>query len=85
MCVALTKAVISTDSIEDTDDVFFPTVKELVSFFRNSGLIEEGLSEKPMQQTVDELAIEKSSYFSNPDKSASRDSSQGRHTQSSLS
>jgi hypothetical protein len=84
ICIeALTKAV--SISIEDADDTYFPTVKELVSSFRKGRLLEEGLSKKPTRQTVEELAIEKSSHFSNPDKSASRDGSQGRHTQSSSS
>src|SRR5271167_3616121 len=53
------------------DDTYFPTVKELVSSFRKGGPLEKGLSENPARQTVDELAMEKSGHFSNPDKSAS--------------
>jgi hypothetical protein len=69
MCVeALTEAV-STNSIEEADETYFPTVKELVSSTRG-GLLEEGLNEKPARQTVDELAMEKSGHFSSPNKSA---------------
>ena len=85
MCVeALTEVVnISTNSIEDADDTYFPTVQELVSSFRKDGLPEQGLSEKPARRTVDELAVEKSSHFSNPNKSApggNIDGSQGGST-----
>jgi hypothetical protein len=73
MCVeALTKAVnISTNSIEDADDTYFPTVKELVSSFSKDGLPEQDLSETPASQTAGELAMEKVGPFSNPDKSVS--------------
>jgi hypothetical protein len=57
---ALTEVVnISTNSIEDADDTYFPTVQELVSSFRKDGLPEQCLSEKPAPQTVDELAMER--------------------------
>jgi hypothetical protein len=79
----LTEAV-STNSIEEVDKTYFPTVKELVSSFTRGRLPEEGLSKKPVQKTVDELAIEKSSYFRSAP-GGNIDSSQGRSTQSSLS
>ena len=50
-------------------ETYFPTVKELVSPFTRGGLPVEGLSEKPAQQTVDELAMEKSGHFGNLNKS----------------
>jgi hypothetical protein len=81
---ALTEAVsISTNSIEKADKTYFPTVKELVSSFTRNRLLEDSLNKKPVQQTVDKLAIEKSNYFSNPNKSVpggNIDSSQGRST-----
>jgi hypothetical protein len=85
ICVeAFTEVVnISTNSIKDADDTYFPTVKEPVSSIRKGGLPEQGSSKKPAQQTVDELAIEKSSHFSNLNKSTlgvDIDSSQRRHT-----
>lgn len=85
ICVeALTEAVsISTNSIEEADETYFPTIKELVTSFTRGGLPEEGLSEKPARRTVDELAVEKSSHFSNPNKSAlggNIDGSQGGST-----
>jgi hypothetical protein len=70
MCVEALTVSISTNSIEEADETYFPTVKELVSSFTKGGLPEDGLSEKPAQQTVDELAMEKSSHFSSPNKSA---------------
>jgi hypothetical protein len=73
---ALTEVVnISTNSIEDADNTCFPTVKELVSSFRKDGLLEHGLSEKPVLKTVDEPAIEKSSYVSKLDLSNSETNS----------
>jgi hypothetical protein len=78
---ALTEAV-STNSIEETDNTYFPSIKELVSSFRKGRLTEQGLSKKPVVQTVNKLAVEKSSYFSNPDKSVlgrNMYSSQGRY------
>ena len=67
---AFTEAVnISTNSIEDADDTYFLTVKELVSSFRKDRLSEQGLSKKNAPQTVDKLAMEKSSRFGNLDKS----------------
>jgi hypothetical protein len=64
------------NSIEEADDIYFPTVKELVSSFRKYGLPEQGLSKKPMPQTVDEPAVEKRGNM---------DGSQGGRTQSSSS
>jgi hypothetical protein len=79
---ALTETLsISTNSIEEADKTYFPTVEELVSSFTRSRLPEDSLYEKTAQQTVDELAIEKNGHFSNPNKSApgrNIDSSQGR-------
>jgi hypothetical protein len=88
MCVeALTEVVsVSTNSIEEADKTYFPTVKELVSSFTRGGLPEEGLSKKPAQQTVDEPAMEKSGHFSSPKKLAlggNIDGSQGGRTRSS--
>jgi hypothetical protein len=83
MCVgALTKGInISTNSIENVNDTYFPSVKELVSSFRKGGLLEHGLSEKPAPQTANELPMEKSGHFSNPDKSGGNmDGSQGGRT-----
>ena len=87
MCVeALTETVkISTNGIGDADDTYFPTVKEFVSSFRKDGP-PQGLSEKPVPQIVDELAVEKRDRFGNPGKLTSRghvDGSQGGRTQSS--
>jgi hypothetical protein len=78
---ALTEAV-STNSIEEADKTYFPSIKELVSFLRKGRPTEQGLNKKPVVQTVNKLAVEKSSYFSNPDKSVLEGniySSQGRH------
>ena len=86
ICVeAFTEVVnISTNSIEDADDIYFPTVKELVSSFRKDRLPQQGSGEKPAPQTVDELAMGKSGHFGNLDKSTlggNMDGSQGGRTQ----
>jgi hypothetical protein len=64
------------------------TVEELVSSFRKDVLLEQGLSEKPTAQMVDELAVGKNSHFGNPNKSTlggNIGGSQGKRTQSSSS
>lgn len=53
------------------------------SFYLKDKLLEQGLSEKPATQTVDETAM-KSGRFSNPNKSTfvgNIGGSQGMHTQ----
>jgi hypothetical protein len=80
-------SLIYIEALTEADKIYFPTVKELVSSFTRSRLLEDSLSKKPVQQTVDKLAIEKSSYFSNSNKSVPEgniDSSQDRNIQSSL-
>lgn len=61
-----------SNSIKDVDDTFFLTVKKLVSFFflffRKDRLVKQYLSKNLVLQTVNKLAIKKSSHFSNLDK-----------------